>query len=79
MSLFDVLRYPISNSPTENELLGLPESVFKKWQLEVGWMKKGSSTDIYSGLSLMTGAYRSAPRHQDIVLLRKMIAEYESI
>ena len=79
MSLFDVLRYPISNSPTENELLGLPEPLFAEWLYKVHWIGQLGG-DIYSNLHLIVGTYYSSKQaHEDIVLLRKMVVEYESI
>jgi len=35
MSLFDVLKYPISSPPTYTELKSLPEEIYNKWVREV--------------------------------------------
>lgn len=31
MTIFDVIRYPISNPPTDDELFLLPENIYNKW------------------------------------------------
>lgn len=36
MSLFDIIKYPISDHPTIDELWDLPEHIQTKWQRRVG-------------------------------------------
>ena len=37
MSLFDVLRYPLSDNPTEQELAALPIELRNDWMMNNGW------------------------------------------
>ena len=38
MGVFDVLRYPISCPPTQDEMDSLPDDVFENWKHQVGWL-----------------------------------------
>ncbi len=73
MSLFDVLRYPISDIPTEDEFNSLPKNLYNDWGHRVGWdpiWTVGSVISFYS-------AHMQSSPNQDIILLRKMIKEYD--
>lgn len=37
MSLFTIIKYPISDCPTREELAALPKRVYKKWLKAVGF------------------------------------------
>lgn len=81
MSLLDILKYPIGNSPTEEQFAALPEDLFCSWALAVGWC----DTVDYSGaerISYMSRAYSSRSfmeggdvNNNDLALLRRMIYE----
>lgn len=80
MTVFDVIRYPISMPPTMEELAACPKDVFHEWQAEhFGMVGFGIAT-----ATLHNMWYGSAFRIADIELaeyivcnLRRMIAEYE--
>lgn len=76
MSLFDVIKYPISNPPTKDELEALPNDLYKIWLLSVGWAAYLSPIILaiyyFNHYSLPGGK-------DDLSLLRKMIKEYDNI
>lgn len=37
MSLFHVIKYPISNPPTASQLEALPPKLFRRWAMLVGF------------------------------------------
>jgi hypothetical protein len=85
MNLFNVLKYPISDHPTEAELAALPDDLFAAWLAHSGWSEyhigyheRFVIADYYNAGWAWSGV-RTAERHVDIALLRKMIDEYEPI
>jgi hypothetical protein len=73
MSLFDVIRYPISMPPTEAEILALPNSLFKRWTES---SKEWSDSPTQSFVAYWYSAVRNETQIQDIKLLRQMIKDY---
>lgn len=76
MSLFDVIKYPISFPPTNEQLEALPEKLYRKWihHPDNTWC----DTDIESSHDPIWVAmwHRDYPhKTEDIELLRKMILE----
>jgi hypothetical protein len=62
MSLFDVIKYPISDVPTNDELCAIPPIVFLDWR---DWVKANCNKKWYKpGLST--------------IKLRLMLAEYDA-
>ena len=82
MSLFDVIRYPISHPPTEAEIIAVPDDIFLKWLNEVvpNWKPARSLHAIKIRLG---GAYTIPVNERDckdLDALRRIIREYnESI
>lgn len=74
MSLFDVIRYPISNPPTEAEFAALPSGLLAQWYPETGWIRY-TSTDK-SPYYLAEYYYRQGV-HSELILLRQMIKDYD--
>ena len=84
MSLFDVIKYPISYPPTVEELNALPETIYNKWRS--GCLIKWPYHN-YINQWLPENAYSSMKYHYDerfglrdviddmIHLLRKIIEE----
>lgn len=80
MSLFDVLRYPISDIPTNDELLALPNDLFDRWVSKSDWDGRAVSKkhivkwyQEYYGFTGPTGKMDT----RDIEYLRTLIKEYE--
>jgi len=78
MTIFDVIRYPISIPPTEEELEALPRELFNKWTLKVNF---STGADPYSVVrwyefQLRYNEEEDECRH-DIELLRKMLGELQ--
>jgi len=76
MTIFDAIRYPVSIPPLATELKSLPKPLFEKWLAAVGWGYHSGIEELIAG-----NYYRDRPHggHPDIILLRKMIAEYEPV
>ncbi len=75
MSLFDVLRWPISDEPTKEELEALPCSLFKEWMSEVGFVPANWSHENVAWYYRKERLAIKIAVH-DIRVLRKMIEEY---
>ena len=85
MSIFDILRYPISNPPTVEELRALPFGLFDHWVSISDWRK----LDVGSvSADLVAAWYKThwdqiliLGEHQidrdDVNLLKKIIKEYD--
>jgi hypothetical protein len=80
MSLFDVIRYPISDTPTKDQLDNLPIEIYKEWAFVAGWAYPADNSKP-PDTELVSYFYQNADHGYqcDIVNLRKLIAEYESI
>lgn len=85
MSLFDVIRYPISDPPTPEELEALPGEIFNRWVHTSDWCDVPRTSAIvpsrlYIGNWYQTyhidGRLKNIDWH-DIQMLRRMIREYE--
>ncbi len=75
MSLFDVLRWPISIPPTEAELAILPKEILVNWKCKVHFLNGATPLDI----SLHYGKFlHISYLESDIAQLRKMIKEYNN-
>jgi len=73
MTIFDAIRYPISDPPTEEEIANLPPELFHRWATVVFFPVDRIPTTVarwYRNLLFyQTSSY-------DIRLLQRMIAEY---
>jgi hypothetical protein len=76
MSIFAVIKYPISNCPTVEELAALPKDLFDTWKISVHW----SDTDVVDP-NYISYWYRAGNsqakscRKHDIEMLRGIIQE----
>jgi hypothetical protein len=83
MSLFDVIKYPISNPPTLSELAALPRNILASWFKITEW--KSIDYDDKSISNIFMYYNRDHSRYKDIVKLktqelqklRKIIREYD--
>lgn len=70
MSLFDVIKYPISNPPTEKELEALPIKIYALWLRRCGFTTvhtPGAISRYYNGKDCEDVLY----------ILQKIIEEYD--
>lgn len=83
MSIFDVIKYPISDYPTIEELKRLPRPIFDKWISRTKWQVP---KDLDKGVAYMSGAYKLFTAHKDkkynrvhpdVRLLRNMLKDNE--
>ena len=81
MSLFDALRYPISNPPTKEEFESLPSDLLFNWLQMTDWKEYiPNGTNINS----LVEFYSRYERDNILVLkelaqLRKIIEDYEPL
>lgn len=80
MTIFDVIKYQISNPPTEEELLILSDNTLGKWLESVGWVAM-LPISAQPSIAFIVDYYRNhapaADINYDIALLRKIIGEME--
>jgi hypothetical protein len=86
MTIFDTLRYPISELPTKEELAALPVELFSQWVWQSHWSDEPHRpreivriSDYYHSHSIDESRpinYKSED-DKDIALLRKLIREYD--
>jgi hypothetical protein len=75
MSLFDVLRYPISNFPTREEIDNLPAAIYNEWYRTLPWeLKTVRPENMHEALMLY---HKKADKKNIIDPLRRIIQEYE--
>ena len=83
MTIFDVIKYPISNPPTKDEFKSLPDDLLFAWYQSSGWrgfMPNGYGIDEVVGFynqNTTSSTYLTALK--ELSLLRKMIKEYEPL
>ena len=73
MSLFDVIKYPISDPPTPEEINALPRDLSMKWLLSIGF------TPINSGFVFSAKDLSNYFGSDEIEDLRKMVLDYEPV
>lgn len=88
MSLFDVIKYPISNPPTKAELETLPYDLLFNWKLQTTWKKlmpKGAEIDNliqfykFANSDDLAANICKGLALPELSSLRKMIKEYDDI
>ena len=83
MSLFAVLKYPISVPPTVEQLRRLPVELLDKWIGESDWKNKGTHVgDKCTMIGEWYETFYSRPTTKivdirDVELLRRMVREYD--
>ncbi len=50
MSLFDVIKYPVSNPPTSEQLNALPDAIYNKWR--TWWLTTPIDTPMRAPISV---------------------------
>lgn len=81
MSLFDVIKYPISDRPTVEELLQIPTAIMTEWVAKSVWHGYNSSCPDISHWYGADAPYTAEAHENDkeeLALLRKMIAEWDN-
>jgi hypothetical protein len=91
MTIFDSIKYPISEYPTAEELEALPDELYKKWIGTSSW-NDTEAVNNREWVALWMSSHLQDPEIfpgrgtspkdmeeilQDLKLLRKMIMEYE--
>ncbi len=80
MGLFDVIRYPISDYPTEDELNALPRLLFNRWIIQIGYQTPEAWSPGRIAWQLSIDSTRSSQPEcvfERSKLLRKLIKEYD--
>lgn len=77
MTIFDVIRYPISDVPTKEQLQALPPRLFRRWASKVNFDRKVSIHGVVfwyeAELENRKSWKTDALSRGDIPLLREMI------
>ena len=74
MTIFDTLKYQISDPPTKEELTAIPVDLYGEWLISSGWEWSKTSPPPPSIVSM---SYVGDPESPDIKLLRQMIRDYD--
>jgi len=72
MTIFDVIRYPISDEPTEKELANLPPRLFHRWASTVFFPRTVTPAAVERWYK---NEHYWNTINDDIRLLREMIAK----
>lgn len=75
MSLFDVIRYPISDPPTEKELSALPEDLYYKWFKTMNWSHHTTPSIVAEWFAVLD--YPTRFRTRALETLQRLIREYD--
>jgi len=78
MTIFDVIRYPMSDIPTVVELEALPKRLFDKWVSRTEWgdpRNMKGAREIGEWYEFHPGFVTEQDR-EELRLLKKMILEY---
>ena len=80
MSLFDAIKYPISDKPTVEQLAALPEKIFNKWIAGTNWRTFNlTPNEIAIWYSTYSDTFLFDNRDAaEIRLLKQLIAEWDS-
>ena len=88
MSLFDVIRYPISWPPREDELAALPQMLYNNWIESSDWRHYSNNTFVngnyitrpahISEWYLATGIHPGSHDHEDLTRLKQMIKDWDT-
>ena len=74
MSIFDVIKYPVSHPPTLSEIYALPPDIYKKWCKEAGWDTGTIRVGLYHWLNEDNNTYYR--RKYFVDMLKKIIREH---
>jgi len=75
MSLFDVIRYPVSDIPTEEELAKIPYDIIREWK-KVNYFWDEITPREISNYFGMTYCDRDI---EAVINLRQMIKDYDNL
>lgn len=86
MTIFDAIRYPLSDIPTHEEFVRMPDDLLLK-MFDIFGLRKDISTREFNTILLTNHIYldylwrseRDIPNTDKIKQARKAIAEYEPI
>jgi hypothetical protein len=78
MTIFDSIKYPISNPPTLQELEALPDEMYKAWQDATGFtLSRQIAALLFQLVPASTGEH-SPETIKQIEMFRTIIAEYNN-
>ncbi len=75
MSLFDSIKYPVSNPPTVSELRAIPPILINRWININGWTRM--TVDNLLSISIYCTLSSNEHITQIVSALRKIIEEYD--
>ena len=82
MTIFDTIRYPVSDLPTLEQLEAIPESIYIEWRDFGNFISVRKDPERHS--EMMIDRWNNTTpaefeRYYQINYLRKLIAEYEPV
>ena len=82
MTIFDTLKYQISDVPTTAELVALPKELFDQWVARTEWGRPENRKEAYkigTWYEFRIPRYDLRPTEiEELALLRKMILEWDT-
>lgn len=83
MSLFDVIRYPVSDLPTKEQLSAIPMPILAEWGDITFWFKTTFDSEYIakwysSSRERNDGNANTISDIKEINILRRLIKEYEA-
>lgn len=79
MTIFDTLRYPNSDPPTEEQLRALPIELYEKWIHQSGWTMWKEYRLLANVLVVHAARYEAPYCLSRFAALRQMIKDYDNI
>jgi hypothetical protein len=78
MGLFDMLRYPISDKPTKEEIEAIPDDIFNKW-VETSFVYLRSREEVIVFFNSHCSFIKYIGAQTCIDDYRKLIKEYDEL
>ena len=80
MTIFDVIRYPISYPPTAEELSRLPGDLFEAWRNSSEWSERVCDQEWIAEwyARYLDTQYFLKADYEDLARLKQMIKDYDS-
>jgi len=81
MTIFDTIRYPLSEPPTFKQLKTLPRSIYDEWIRKIYGEVTVDTIQIFYMATTLMQLYRTDDDlyHRRMKLLRRLIKDYDNL